>query len=70
MEETYMESQRVTVHSLGSTAPGTYRGIVRGISIDMPGPAKIYIIEMWDPIEIGSGYTCVTMPAACLRKDW
>jgi len=67
------EGTEVTIHSLGPMHMGkTYRGIVWGISVDFGmNPATIYIVEMVDRLNNRPyPYSCVCMPAACLRKGW
>jgi hypothetical protein len=66
----YEEGEQVIIHSLGPSYPNKeYRAIIRGISVD--GPARIYIVEMVDKIDILNYiYSHCTMPEACIRKGW
>lgn len=63
----YLEGDKVFVHSLGKGHEGKeYRGIIRGLAVSHI--TEIWIVELVDPICADYGYSCCTMPSACLRK--
>jgi hypothetical protein len=67
----FHQDEQVTIHSLGSTMPDEYRGIIKGISVNDVGPAAIYIVQMCaSPLSLGYPFTHATFPAACLRSGW
>ena len=67
--EIYREGDIVTIHSLGESHPGEYRGIIRGLSATA-AYVNFYIVELVDSISNDYDYTCCTMPEACLRRGW
>lgn len=70
MTDKYLEGDEVTILNLGpSYSEKTFRGVVRGISIE--GLARIYIIQMVDQLEpVVYPYSHCTMPEACLKRGW
>ena len=64
---------KVTIHSLGSTLPGEYRGVIHGIAVrDTVEPAQIYIVQIFNdfPLDNNYDYDHITFPRACLREGW
>jgi hypothetical protein len=69
--ETYdfVEGLPVIIHSLGITAPGEYRGIIRGRSTMYMGAATMYIVAAIDKIPTDNyHFSHYTVPAACIRE--
>ena len=64
----FHEGEPVIVHSLGETAPGEYRGFIRGRATTYQGVATIYIIQATDKIDTSYPFSHYTVPAACLKK--
>lgn len=57
----YFDGELVVIHSLGDGKE--YTGVIKGIAIEQPGPARIYIVAS----ELAGEYSCLTIPAACIR---
>jgi hypothetical protein len=69
----FFQGEHVIIHSLGESAPGEYRRIVCGISVeDVPEPAQVFIVELIDSWrrEADYEYSHATVSAACLRHNW
>lgn len=61
------EGKRVEIHSLGPYYPDRFccLGTIVGISVN--DVTKIYIVQLDNPSDMHSNYSCVTIPEACLR---
>lgn len=70
MSDKYQDGDKVTIFNLGPSYPDkSFRAIIRGLSID--GPARIYIVEMVDKIDVLNYiYSHCTMPEACIKLGW
>ena len=67
----FAEGTKVTIHSLGSSAPGEYRGIIRGIAVQDPIECTtIWIVEMIDKWASDYPYSNCTVPTTCLCEGW
>jgi hypothetical protein len=67
MKQLLKQGQKVIIHSLGSAYPDGFEcgATVAGISVN--DVIKIYIVQLDNPDDMQSDYSCVTMPECCLR---
>lgn len=68
-KDRYQEGDMVIMHSLGKELEGReFLGRIQGIAVDHDGPSCIYIVQNEMDRLPEQKYSCVTMPAACLRR--
>ena len=64
----FKDGTYVIIHSLGNTAPGEFKAIVRGITQQSPDGCT-YILELIDQFDPNNKYSCVTVVSSCVKEN-
>jgi hypothetical protein len=61
------EGQKVVIHSLGSYYPDGFECGAKIVGVSVDDVIRIYIVQLENPADMESDYSCVTIPECCLR---
>jgi hypothetical protein len=61
------QGQKVIIHSLGSYYPDGFECGATVVGISFYDVIRIYIVQLDNPADMESNYSCVTMPECCLK---